>query len=213
MVHPVPVQAAMTPPSWWATGLLFENCNCQLVCPAHFSFKQLCTHERCLGLWAMTFEDGGYGDIPLGGFNAAVLYDSPRQMFAGGWTTALLLDERADRSQREALETILSGQAGGPWEVLARFVETRLESRALPIRFEDAGRKKRMWVEGLFDTSIEAIRGKNKAEEVVLGNLFNQIHAPTQTLAVGRTRSSDRRLPFATEGTHALYSRFSWRVP
>ena len=203
----------MTSPAWRATGLLFENCNCQLVCPAHFSFKQLCTHERCLGLWAMAFVDGSYGTTPLAGLNVAILYDSPRHMFAGGWTTALLVDERADQLQREALETILYGKAGGPWEVLARFVETRLESRALPIRFEDAGRKKRMWVDGLFDASIEAIRGNDKAEEAILGNLFNQIHAPTQVLALGKTRCSDGRLPFATEGTHALYSRFSWRVP
>lgn len=203
----------MTVPSWWATGLLFENCNCQLVCPAHLSFKQLCSQERCLGHWAMTFEEGGYGETPLRGLKAAVMWDSPRHMIAGDWTTALLVDERADESQREVIETILSGEAGGPWEVLARFVGKRLESRAVPIRFEDAGRTKRMWVDGIFDTSIEALRGKNKAEDVVLANLFNQIHASTQALALGKTRCSDRRLPFTTAGTHALYSRFSWRVP
>jgi hypothetical protein len=203
----------MATPSWWATGLLFENCNCQLVCPAHFSFKQLCTRERCLGLWAMTFEEGAYGGTSLRGLNAAVLWDSPRHMIAGGWTTALLIDDRADESQREAVENVLSGKAGGPWEVLARFVGTRLEARAVPIHFEEAGRTKRMWVDGLFDTTIEALLGRDKAGDVVLANLFNQIHASTQVLALGKSRCSDRRLPFTTDGTHALYSKFSWRVP
>jgi hypothetical protein len=46
----------------------------------------------------------------------------------------------------------------------------------------------------------------------VLGNVFNQIHAPTQVLALGRTRCTDARLPFSTDDTHALYSRFSWAV-
>lgn len=41
----------MTAPAWWAEGPLFETCSCQLVCPAHLSFKQLCTHDRCTGLW------------------------------------------------------------------------------------------------------------------------------------------------------------------
>ena len=59
-----------TPPPWWAEGLLFENCNCQIICPAHLSFKQNCTFERCLGYWAIRFEEGTYGEVPLGGLMA-----------------------------------------------------------------------------------------------------------------------------------------------
>ncbi len=203
----------MTPASWWAKGLLFENCNCQLLCPGHLSFKQLCAHERCLGIWAMAFEDGRFDATPLGGLNAAVLFDTPQHMISGNWTTALVVDARADEAQRKALETILHGQAGGPWAVLGRFVGKRLDSRALPIQLEDAGRRKRMWVDGLFDTSIEAIRGKDKTQEAVLANVFNQIHDPTQVLALGKTRCTDPRIPFVTDDTHALYSQFSWRGP
>ena len=47
--------------SWWAKGLLVENCNCTLVCPGHMSFKQLCTHERCIGAWGVRIEEGRYG--------------------------------------------------------------------------------------------------------------------------------------------------------
>lgn len=199
--------------SWWTKGLLFENCNCQLVCPGHVSFKQLCTHDRCLGLWAMHFQEGEYGGTSLASLNAAIAWDSPQHMIAGGWTTALYLDERASERQLEAIESILSGGAGGPWQVLARFVGKRLESQVVPIQFENAARKKRMWVDGLFDTSIEAIRGRNKAEEVTFSNMFNQIHSPEQVLALGGTRCTDRRMPFTTDGTHALYSRFVWRGP
>jgi len=205
--------ASSSAPAWWAKGLIFENCNCQLLCPGHLSFKQLCSHERCLGLWALAFEEGAFGGTPLGGLNAAVLWDSPRHMISGGWTTALLVDERASDAQRLALETILYGKAGGPWEVLARFVATRADSQRLAIHLEDAGRKKRMWAEGVFDTAVEAIRGKDKTQEAVLANVFNQIHAPTQVLALGTTRCSDRRIPFQTDATHALYSSFSWKAP
>ena len=41
------------PQKWWGTGLLFENCSCQVLCPAHVSVKQRCTHERCTGHWAV----------------------------------------------------------------------------------------------------------------------------------------------------------------
>ena len=38
--------------TWWARGLIFENCSCTLVCPGHVHFSQPCTHERCVGYWA-----------------------------------------------------------------------------------------------------------------------------------------------------------------
>ena len=37
---------------WSASGLLVENYNCQLLCPAHVSFKNTCTNDpvpRTLG--------------------------------------------------------------------------------------------------------------------------------------------------------------------
>ena len=53
--------------SWFARGLLFENCNCQVVCPGHVHFSQECTHERCLGYWAIRFDEGRFEDVDLAG--------------------------------------------------------------------------------------------------------------------------------------------------
>jgi hypothetical protein len=198
---------------WWAEGLLFENCNCQVICPAHVSFRQNCTHERCLGQWAIHFADGRYGETPLGGVNAVVLYDSPRQMYAGDWTQAIYVDDAARSDQRRAAEAILTGEAGGPWAVLARFVGKRLETRSVSVVLEDEGRVKRVRVDGVLECTIEALRGKDREKEVLLENMFNQIHAPTQVLASGNSRVEDRGFSFRTEGTHALYSRFVWDGP
>ena len=96
--------------------------------------------------------------------------------------------------------------------MLARFIAQRLETQFVPIHLEDAGRKKRMWIEGVFDTSVEAIRGKDKSAEAALSNVFNQIHAPYQVLALGQTHVASPGFSFETENTHALYSQFSWRV-
>ena len=43
---------------WWARGLLFECCSCQVVCPGHVHFEQLCTYDPCAGYWAIRFDDG-----------------------------------------------------------------------------------------------------------------------------------------------------------
>ena len=196
--------------NWWAKGLLFENCNCQFVCPAHFSFKQLCTHENCIGHWSIHIDEGKFDGNSLDDLNVIILYHSPQLMFNGGWTEALYIDHRADTNQRAAIEKILTGKVGGPWEILSRFVSKRLETRYLPIHFEDQGRSKKMWADGFFETSIQSLRGTDRTREVVLENLFNQIHAKTQVLATGASRFADGEMVLDTEGTHALFSQFSW---
>ena len=195
---------------WRASGLIVENCNCQLLCPGHVSFKQRCTNERCRGHWTIRVDDGQFGDIDLAGTNVAIVFDAPQRMYDGGWTQACYIDERATASQRAALDDIVSGRAGGPWAILARFVETRLETRFVPMHFEDDGREKRLTISHIFDSTVTAIRGADGTAEVRIENLHNVLHGPTHILAHGRTRCTDRVFDFGHDRTHGLYSRFAW---
>jgi len=198
--------------AWWARGLLFENCSCAVVCPGHFHFSQKCTHERCKGYWAMHFDEGKFGSVDLAGVRVVVVFDSPQIMIEGNWTRIHLVDESATEEQREALETILSGRAGGPWEVLARFVGRQLPTRYLPIRYEEEGRTKRVVIDGLMEGEIKEIRGRDKDRPVRFENLFNQIHAPSQVIALGSTRYDDGHITLVNEKSHGLHSRFDWSV-
>ena len=197
----------MTP--WHASGLLFENCNCTIVCPGHTHFSQACTHERCIGFWAVRVDEGAWGDVPLAGVRALVAYDSPQRMLDGGWTARLVIDA-GDVRQREAMERILSGEAGGPWEVLGRFVGTRLPTLFAPVQIEDLGAIKKVVVAGLMEGAVEPIRGRDKSRPVTLNNMFNQIHAPEQVVARGSARYGDGEISFQNEGTHGLWSSFAW---
>ena len=200
----------MTDTPWWAKGLLFENCSCQLICPAHVSFKQYCQNDRCRGHWSMHITGGRYGEAPLDGLNIVVVFDSPVRMYSGNWTQVFYVDERADAAQRQALETIFRGQAGGPWQTLAGFVAEQLDTQFVPMTFEDAGRVKRLTIPDVFDTTIQAIRGSDSQSEAVLSNLHNVIHGPVHVLARGTTDHTDGRLDIHNEKTHGLYSDFSW---
>jgi hypothetical protein len=150
--------------------------------------------------------------VPLAGLRAVVAYDSPQRMMDGGWTEALIVDSGADAAQREAMEMILSGRAGGPWEVLGRFVERRLPTRFERIRIDDLDVLKRVAVEGLLEGSIEPIRGRDRSRPVTFQNMFNQIHATEQVIARGSSKYDDGVLRFRNEGSHGLWSRFSWKV-
>ena len=199
-------------PHWWARGLLFESCNCQVVCPGHTHFSQRCTHERCIGYWALRFDAGQYGETSLEGVCAVVAFECRQLMIEGDWTEVLLIDEGARPDQREAVEAILSGKAGGPWQVLARFVSDWLPTRFVPIAIEDEGKVKRVRVGALLEGSVEDIRGRNRELPVTFQNMFNQIHAPTQTIARGSTRGDIGGIRLRNAGTHGLHSRFDWRV-
>lgn len=198
--------------AWWAKGLLFENCSCQLVCPGHMHFEQLCTRDRCKGYWAVRIDEGRFESVSLEGLKALVVFDTPKRMIDGGWTEVLVIDAAAGPDEREALETILTGQAGGPWGLLARFVGTRLPTRFLSIELSDGGTAISAAVAGLMTAEIADIRGRDRARPVRFENIFNQIHASSQVLALGTTDYDDGVIAFRNERTHGLHSRFDWAV-
>ena len=202
----------MTDRKWWAKGLIFENCSCQLVCPGHMHFDQLCTHERCLGYWAIRIEAGEFGAVSLAGLRAVIAFDAPQHMISGDWTEVLLIDQEASAEQRAALETILTGRAGGPWEKLAGFVGKWLETRYPAIEFTEDEVSKSVTIPEMLKSVVTQIRGRDRSKPVLFENIFNQIHAATQVLATGSTGYDDGVIRMKTSKTHGLFSNFEWRV-
>jgi hypothetical protein len=196
--------------SWWTRGFLLENCNCQLICPGHIHFTQLCTFDRCVGYWAIRFDEGQFGQVSLAGTAAVIIFDSPKKMIEGNWYELIIIGANASKSQRRAIEAILTGRVGGPWEVLARFVGERGLTRYLPIRINDGQPRIRVEINGIFESEIIRIRGKDRLLPVTIENMFNQIHSPLQVVAQGTTRYDDGQIIIQNKGTHGLYSKFSW---
>jgi hypothetical protein len=175
-------------------------------------FTQLCTHDRCKGYWALRFDDGAFGGVSLGGLRAFIVFDSPQRMFDGNWTQRLIVDPVADTEQRIALETILLGRAGGPWEKLHSFVGKELATEYRTIDMSDEGAVKRASIADRLKAIVSQIRGRDKTRPVVFENIFNQIHASSQVLAMGDTEYKDEAITINTTQTHGLFSNFDWRV-
>jgi hypothetical protein len=199
-------------PTWWARGLIFENCSCTLVCPGHMHFNQNCTYERCKGYWALRFDEGAFGQIPLAGVRALIAFDTPQRMIDGGWLQTIIIDESASPEQREAVEIMLTGRAGGPWEKLAAFVQTRQPTEFRRIEMSDEGATKRASIVDRLKTVVTQIRGRDKTKPVLFENIFNQIHAPTQVVAMGDAEYDDGVVRFRNTSSHGLFSTFDWRV-
>jgi hypothetical protein len=199
-------------PAWWCRGLLFENCACTLVCPGHMHFSQLCTHERCKGFWAMRFDAGMFGDVPLAATKAVIVFDTPQRMIDGHWTQTIIIDKSASDAQRAALETILSGRAAGPWQKLNAFVEKQSPTEFHAIEMQDEDTVKRVSIADRLKGVVTQIRGRDRSKPVTFENIFNQIHAPSQVLALGDTDYDDGVIVISNRGTHGLTSTFEWSV-
>ena len=102
---------------WELKGTVIVACNCDYGCPCNFN--ALPTKGKCEGTWTWHVERGTFGDTSLDDLNFTVCVNWPGAIHEGNGEALILVDERADEAQRNAIETLVGGDAGGPWGVLA----------------------------------------------------------------------------------------------
>lgn len=128
-----------TIPKWNISGGWFDVCKCNIPCPCEFA--QAPTYGDCDGVLVWHIQKGQYGETSLDGLNVLGLGSFTGNIWAGNTkvTAALFFDEKANQQQREAMQMIFSGKAGG---FMAEFAKLIGEMRSLefaPIKFEVAG--------------------------------------------------------------------------
>ena len=100
-------------------GTIFENCNCNVVCPCLVSSAAPPDFAADPGVCdvAMVFhvEKGSYGGVALDGLNVGLAIHTPGPMGEGNWSVAAYIDQRADDKQTDALGSIFTGAASRPW--------------------------------------------------------------------------------------------------
>jgi len=103
--------------TWRLAGTVLISCNCDYGCPCNFN--ALPTQGKCEGHWTWHVREGQYGDVALDGLNFTVAVDWPGAIHEGNGHALILVDERADDAQGQAIETLVGGGVGGPWGVLS----------------------------------------------------------------------------------------------
>ncbi|HLI14098.1 MAG TPA: DUF1326 domain-containing protein [Alphaproteobacteria bacterium] len=151
----------MTTTDWRLKGEWVKNCNCAFGCPCDFNARP--TQGHCQGLVAMNIQEGHFGDIGLDGLRFVVTVSFPGPLHEGHGTLQPIIDARATPDQRDALLQILSGQhsaEGTIFHIFSAITETLLEPISAPIEwvFDMAGRKSRIVVPGVLETTTEPIR-------------------------------------------------------
>lgn len=155
------VDAEAKVPDWWMKGDWFDACSCNVPCPC--GFAQPPTDDHCEGVMAYHIREGEYGGVELDGLNvlAVVEFDGNAWARENPVALGILMDERASEEQREALQMVFSGEAGG-W--MGAFAELVGEVRGLefvPIEMEVADdlARWRVDVPGKVKAKAEALSG------------------------------------------------------
>lgn len=96
---------------WKVTGIYFEACNCESVCPCYSGLAP--TYGYCEGPAAWHISQGKYGDFMLDGLNVIMVQRCDGHMRSTKWKCWFYMDDRATKDQFEALKEIFTAADGG----------------------------------------------------------------------------------------------------
>lgn len=213
--------AAGDVPQWRVVGDWFDVCRCDIPCPCEFA--QAPTDNWCQGVLAWHIREGYYGDVQLDGLSLIAVGEFEGNIW-GEETKAVMgmfIDERADESQREALQMIFGGQAGG---FPAEFAELIGEMRGIefvPIEFDVADDLAywRAEIPGKVLASAEALTGPTtpEGERVQLLHPPGSEVGPSGTVATWGRATADRADAFGWnfewDGKSSKHIPFEWSGP
>jgi hypothetical protein len=160
----------MSEQAWELKGTVFVACNCDFGCPCNFN--ALPTQGYCQGQWTWHVEQGRFGEAPLDDLNFTVAAKWPGAIHEGNGEALILVDERADDTQREAIATLVGGDAGGPWGVLAWTWPTIHGPHHVPYDVEVAGVESRVKAGEMLELDSGPIRNPVSGAEVHPGAIL-----------------------------------------
>jgi hypothetical protein len=149
---------------WKLKGTVIVACNCDYGCPCNFN--ALPTTGKCEGTWTWHVERGTFGQTSLDDLNFTVCVNWPGAIHEGNGEALILVDERADEDQRNAIETLVGGDVGGPWGVLAWTWPTIHGPKPAPYDLHLDGVKTRVKAGDSYEVVSETIKNPVSGAEV-----------------------------------------------
>ncbi len=167
--------ATQEKPNWSIEGDYYQACSCDYGCPCQFQAPP--TKGFCADISVWTVDKGNLGDVTLDGTAFGVSARWPEALHLGNGTAMVYIDERANQQQRDAILSIVSGQAGGlPFSIIATITPNILGVEYVPIDIQGSGIKKnikmgdKVWA--AFDSIKNPVTGDPESANVIHGTGF-----------------------------------------
>lgn len=198
------------PIKWQITGDWINSCSCDVGCPCLFYSDP--TKGYCDGMDAFHIVRGKYGKVKLDGLSAVMLSKAPGNFWKGNWTAALYLDEKTSKEQREALETVLGGKAGGPPAMLASLISTMKGIKYVPIKVDVKNHY--VSIPNILEYHIEPTQGGNKKKPIVITNHpLDPAVGPVNEGKASKSYYSDYEIKFDNTGKDGNWAKFNFKGP
>ncbi len=200
---------------WRLSGDYFENCNCDVVCPCEISalgpLTARPTQGACEVALAFHIDEGRYGDVTLNDLNVVVMGRAPGPMGAGNWSVALYIDERGNQLQRDALQAIFSGAAGGVMAGFAPLISQVLGVKHVPISYRRDDKRRSVEIPGLLSMAVRPVQSMIPDQEMLAVGM-HAINPQGVAFAVGEEGSiwSDYGMRWDNSGKNGHYAPITW---
>lgn len=194
--------------AWEYDAEYIQACNCDWGCPCNMGAKP--TMGFCEGGSALSITKGHYDGTNLEGVRFAFFAKWPGQIHEGGGTGAVYIDEKATKSQREAIVSIVAGKATGqPWDIFKATIELFLETKFAPFEWNFKGNHSSFKIGSFVHATLEPMRnpvsGADQSAHITLpqGFVFQEADiASTRSFAV-----FDSGIKYAHPGKDAHVAR------
>ena len=205
---------------WRLRGDWFDVCRCRVPCAC--TFAQAPDEDQCDGILAWHINEGNYGDVKLDDLSVVAVGSFVGNIWAGEAKDSKMgffIDERADESQREAIQTIFGGDAGGWPAGFAELIEEVLGIEFAPIDFEidDELTSWRVEVPGKARGSAEALTGPTSPDTAVTVHNAPGAEVGPGQVATYATASEDEVDAFGMKwswpGRSSKHFPFDWSGP
>jgi len=203
--------------TWTMRGEYMESCNCDYLCPCIYTNPQgAATNDHCYALMVFRIDEGTCGDVRLDGLKFALLIRSGKVMAEGNWVFAGVVDTEGDEAQRQALTTIVSGEAGGAPGLIRQNLVSDFRGVAYqPITFTMDGLKRSVSIPGILNAAIEGVASRNRSGEPFY--IDNTAHPANRRLALARSQETHIEafgldLHLSGKGNNGHFAPFHWTV-
>lgn len=195
---------------WSIEGPHVVNCNCAFGCPCQYA--ALPTDGTCRAAVAWRIDRGHFGDTRLDGLCAVNLYSWPGPIHQGNGQMQIVIDERADASQRKALAAIMCGEGADAGSTMLQIYHAMCSKvheplfKPIALELDMDKRSARVHVAGVVDTTVEPLRNQVTGAEhraridLPMGKEFR-----IAEVASGTTRASGS-IPLDFAKTHAHFA-------
>ncbi|HET9477009.1 MAG TPA: DUF1326 domain-containing protein [Dehalococcoidia bacterium] len=142
--------------SYTLEGSLLEVCNCDILCPCWVGEDP--DPGTCDSIVAYHVDSGAVNGTDVSGRTMALLCHLPGNVLNGNWKVVMIVDDKANGAQQQALVDLFSGKLGGPLADYAQLIGEVVAVERMPVLYEIHEGKGTLKIGSIAEADMEPYR-------------------------------------------------------